>query len=329
MKRKTLSIALAPLLIVCGLIFATEPRTWTSADGREIEAEFVSATAMEVTIKRSLDGESFTIPLAKLSEVDRDWVTEKKRAQVAKLLPNKKKTGLAKIPEKTDGLIQLPLRIHIITDIELKQKGMKMSTWVTRKDIEKDIFPEINRIWKPAGIQWVIESIVEQQAKEVPDREGAITSILNAKRNGQEKPDPARVDSINAFCGKENGHRAINNLYFFPYLGQTFQGYAGMRGNYAVIGVWTDKPSRAARRPEKFTSIEKGRFKTGSIARTCAHELGHNLGLEHPDSATQVRFDRVMGGKHPGNEWVPEEIELARKTAIIRAEKVIKWESQK
>jgi dienelactone hydrolase len=49
-------------------------RTWTSSDGRTLEADFVSAAGGEVTLKRATDGLTFTLPLAKLSAEDQEWV---------------------------------------------------------------------------------------------------------------------------------------------------------------------------------------------------------------------------------------------------------------
>jgi hypothetical protein len=53
-------------------------RTWTSADGRTVEAEFLSATSTHVTIRRTSDGQVFTFELAKLSQADRDFVEAKR-----------------------------------------------------------------------------------------------------------------------------------------------------------------------------------------------------------------------------------------------------------
>ncbi len=52
-------------------------REWTSTDGRTLEADFVSATADSVTVKRAADGQTFTLPLASISEADRKWVKER------------------------------------------------------------------------------------------------------------------------------------------------------------------------------------------------------------------------------------------------------------
>ncbi|MEM7143650.1 MAG: LamG-like jellyroll fold domain-containing protein [Verrucomicrobiota bacterium] len=57
------------------LSLAAESRTWTSTDGKTMEAELVSSTDTEVTIRRSSDGRRFTFPLDRLSQTDRDWVS--------------------------------------------------------------------------------------------------------------------------------------------------------------------------------------------------------------------------------------------------------------
>lgn len=50
-------------------------RTWTSNDGRTIEARMLSANAAQVTIQRA-DGMQFTLPLDRLSQTDKDWVRD-------------------------------------------------------------------------------------------------------------------------------------------------------------------------------------------------------------------------------------------------------------
>lgn len=59
------------------LLIATLPkaeaRTWTSADGRKMEADFVSATDAAVTLKK-LGGKPFTLELTLLSAEDQEFV---------------------------------------------------------------------------------------------------------------------------------------------------------------------------------------------------------------------------------------------------------------
>lgn len=53
-------------------------RTWTSSDGNfTIDAELVRATADSVTLKRVSDGKIITVPLAKLTEADREFARDK------------------------------------------------------------------------------------------------------------------------------------------------------------------------------------------------------------------------------------------------------------
>ena len=63
---------------LCSLLFASSlvARTWTSSDGKPLEAAFISATETEITLKRDSDGQTFTIPLSKLSESDQEFAKE-------------------------------------------------------------------------------------------------------------------------------------------------------------------------------------------------------------------------------------------------------------
>src|SRR5687768_3565123 len=66
-------LALALLFLSC-LSAELCARTWTSSDGRKVEAEFVSAIGGTVTLKRSPDGQTFTLPLVRLSAEDQAWI---------------------------------------------------------------------------------------------------------------------------------------------------------------------------------------------------------------------------------------------------------------
>lgn len=67
------AITTCVLLVAC---MAAHARTWTDTTGRELEANFVSATEQAVTVRRSTDGKVFEIPLERLSEADRAFVSE-------------------------------------------------------------------------------------------------------------------------------------------------------------------------------------------------------------------------------------------------------------
>jgi hypothetical protein len=73
------SILAAALIISTALApSASLGRVWTAADGRTMEAEFISASATGVTVKRPGDVRPIVITYDKLSEADRAWVEEQK-----------------------------------------------------------------------------------------------------------------------------------------------------------------------------------------------------------------------------------------------------------
>ena len=70
---------LIPLFFAFSLL-AAPARTWTSTDGKSLEATFVSATETQVTLKRDKDGKVFTLPLDRLIETDRTFIKEEAKA---------------------------------------------------------------------------------------------------------------------------------------------------------------------------------------------------------------------------------------------------------
>jgi predicted peptidase len=104
---------LAAAILLLGTAFTLTARTWTSADGRTLEGEFVSATETTVTIKRK-DGKSFTIALDKLSPEDREFVAEQAKKPAAPDKPSApdKPAPAAKEPSAITG----PYAEHVTGD---------------------------------------------------------------------------------------------------------------------------------------------------------------------------------------------------------------------
>ena len=61
-------------------------RTWTSSDGKQIQAGLVDAFGGEVIIRRN-DGRSFRLPLTRLSQADRNYVASVLKPTLPKLSP--------------------------------------------------------------------------------------------------------------------------------------------------------------------------------------------------------------------------------------------------
>ena len=72
-----MKISIARIALFSGMLIlpgAAKERTFTSADGKELTAEIVSATEKDVTVKKSSDGKEYKLPLERLSKADQDFV---------------------------------------------------------------------------------------------------------------------------------------------------------------------------------------------------------------------------------------------------------------
>ncbi|MEM9282459.1 MAG: hypothetical protein AAGA96_11580, partial [Verrucomicrobiota bacterium] len=60
-----------------------QPRVFTSTDGRSIEATLISSAEGQVTIQRTSDGTTFTLPATSFSLEDQAWIREQESAPMA------------------------------------------------------------------------------------------------------------------------------------------------------------------------------------------------------------------------------------------------------
>lgn len=220
-----------------------------------------------------------------------------------------------------ETMITLPIRFHLTQGAKMTVKGQVMETWVQPADLTGPVLAEVNRIWKPAEIQFVVERAQAEALLKPTNFAELIQIVENSKRGEEEVAGSGRTAAIGKLLDPAQRHPSAMNVYLLPYIGATYQGYANLGGNQAVIGVWTDKASRAEKPPVKALLVEPEPMKVGSLARTIAHELGHNLGLVHPDKAEVSKVGRLMGGGKQGYALTDEEIAKARKTAQKHARK--------
>lgn len=233
-------------------------------------------------------------------------------------------------PKSDEDVIQLPIRFHIIRTTLTKDR-VEMGMWLAPPAIEESILPEVNRIWRPAGIQWFVEQILEEDPLDRPSLKETLDKIAGADRSTKN-----RTKMVMSLPDPRHRHAVINNVYFVPFVGSTSQGFAlfgGFQtpalnpdgGSRCYVGVWTDKPTRGRSPPQQFPLVEPPPFQIGSIARTVSHELGHNLLLKHPDADKQTEFRRLMGGRQHGYRLIASEITTARRTATGRVRTINRW----
>jgi hypothetical protein len=208
-------------------------------------------------------------------------------------------TGLAQ--ETGKQMLTMHVRVHLMTGLEFVENRETINNWVTPENFTDSVLPEVNRIWKPAGIQWKADSVVVEAAKTGPELESTLRRI--------EKREEVEIPTFRQLFAETGRNPKLINLYLIPCVGKA-NGIALRGGTVALVAVWRPKGPDDHRRAPLVMS-ERG---ASSVAKACAHELGHTLGLVHPD---EREIERLMQAG-PGTELTPEEIITAREGAAKR-----------
>jgi hypothetical protein len=116
----TRTFVAAVALTLLSAPLSTQARTWTSGDGRKLEADFISSIGGTVTLKRAGDGQTFTLPLFKLSAADQEWI---KTAAASGAKPGATPTPATPAPTAPHKAIEGPYASLITGDWALSEHG--------------------------------------------------------------------------------------------------------------------------------------------------------------------------------------------------------------
>ena len=235
--------------------------------------------------------------------------------------PPAERGGLEAAGEERET-ITLRVRFLIRRDLVIEVGGEKLTIWISAEELRGEVLPEVNRIWRQAGVRFAEESIVEVPAARSDEHERVLEAIAANGRDERGRSDPRLLTKIRGLFPADVLHPTAHNVILFPYIGKTLQGNAVIGGNVAAVGLWTDKDSRGQEPPHRVALREPEPFRIGSLGRTLAHELGHSLGLQHPGRTDPIR-GRLMGGRSPGYLLTDEEIASARDEAWRHAAGII------
>lgn len=213
--------------------------------------------------------------------------------------------------------MSVPLRLHVIDNLVMNKQGVSMQSWISDDALMQTVLAEVNRIWRPANIVFRVAQLTHEPALNPANKNQLIQQIVNAQRDSSGKSDPLRIRSLDSLIDWRQPDAMAIDVYLVPYLGETSQGNTRIKLKRIVLAQWTDKYSHAQRPPERCLLVEKGVLKRGSLSRTLAHELGHVLGLKHPQKQRQTQFGLLMGGREAGYALTKKHIRKARKQASM------------
>jgi hypothetical protein len=216
---------------------------------------------------------------------------------------------------RAEPVITVPVRIHIVRDLVMPKDGLAMHSWVTERQVRDVILPEVNRIWRAADVAFRLDAVGTASTRDRPDRRALIDAVVTAQRDADGESDPERIRHLSELVEFASGAPGTVDVYLVPYLGEASQGNTKRSLRRVFVAQWTDKSSKGRRAPERFQLTEPGAFDRGSLSRTVAHELGHVLGLRHPDKGGDALTGLLMGGRSPGYALTADEVAKARRRA--------------
>ena len=164
---------LIPLLAFCLVaICNAELRTWTSIVGTKVEAELVSLTGNQVTLKTKA-GKTLKLPLNKLSKADQEFL----KAKSSPKEPTKGEVGVKTADSKIAG--------YWVSDVKLTIKNLKALKASSSDDFEKRIYGEnIESLEKGVGLEQMPLTLQSKTIIKIEDNGKMIIFMNDSKQVG-------------------------------------------------------------------------------------------------------------------------------------------------
>ena len=96
-----------------------------------------------------------------------------------------------------DGtLLTLPVRFHVTQGATMTVKDRKMEVWVEPADLTGPVIAEVNRIWQPAKIRFVVERAHVEPLIRPVNFDELVHLVQNSKRGEEERFGSRRTETI-------------------------------------------------------------------------------------------------------------------------------------
>ena len=149
-----------------------EIRTWTSIIGTKVEAELVSLTGNQVTLKTKA-GKTLKLPLNKLSKADQEFL----KAKSSPKEPTKGEVGVKTADSKIAG--------YWVSDVKLTIKNLKALKASSSDDFEKRIYGEnIESLEKGVGLEQMPLTLQSKTIIKIEDNGKMIIFMNDSKQVG-------------------------------------------------------------------------------------------------------------------------------------------------
>ncbi len=166
--KKLIPLLVFFLVTICN----AELRTWTSIVGTKVEAELVSLTGNQVTLKTKA-GKTLKLPLNKLSKADQEFL----KAKSSPKEPTKGEVGVKTADSKIAG--------YWVSDVKLTIKNLKALKASSSDDFEKRIYGEnIESLEKGVGLEQMPLTLQSKTIIKIEDNGKMIIFMNDSKQVG-------------------------------------------------------------------------------------------------------------------------------------------------
>jgi len=209
--------------------------------------------------------------------------------------------------------IIIPIKFYLVRNANMKKDGLVLTNWLTAANINSLLLPEINAIWRQAGIVWKSNGVDDYNTDDNNIPPSMATDIVSVYKGMPKKERAKKFRFLRNLASKLKKPKQFT-VIIVPFLGSNIQAVGFRPHKTLFVSAWSDKSSLGKLPPEKIAAVEKKPFKKGSLAHTIASMLGRQFGV-HKISCQEYCLFGNEGTR--GYILSPTQIAVTRMAATI------------